>query len=351
MKKPAHGSCLLAQRRIEGHRVVTLANDAMQVSVDLDMGAHIFEITDRQTGTDVLYKDPKGLAAHDVGGWYELFPNAGKSCEFQGVQIPAHGDVRQVPWSFTVREYTEREIIILFQTASRVLPFFIQRTVALSAETACIFVQEKITNRGTDPAPYLWGHHVTFGSPFVCAATRMDLPPCRIFKLPEYDSEHSRIASMAEGTMERMMGKDGEPLDIRYFPADVCAEMLFADGLESHWYNVFQEEIGLGFALGWDSRVFPYLWLWQENLATQREPFCGRVRSMALEPQSANVPVLSRAVQAGTAPVLAGGGSVETWLTAALHHDRRPVRHVARDGRVEYAEDGWNSKRGGGGSR
>ncbi len=78
---------------VEGHRVARMLGPTVTASVDVDRGAHIFELVDLGSGTNVLYRDPRGLVDHVVGGWYSLFPNAGPacvvgSCGFRGFRPP-----------------------------------------------------------------------------------------------------------------------------------------------------------------------------------------------------------------------------------------------------------------------
>ena len=110
MGEKESSACRFLQHKVEGHHVLTLENDRIRVSIDVDQGAHIFEMMDKRTSINVLYKDPKGLADYDVGGWYELFPNAGKGCSFKDTDIPKHGDVQHQPWEFRIEQKNAEEI-------------------------------------------------------------------------------------------------------------------------------------------------------------------------------------------------------------------------------------------------
>jgi galactose mutarotase-like enzyme len=282
----------------------------------------------------LMYKDPKGLADHDIGGWYELFPNAGKACNFKGMDIPGHGDVQYLPWAFKVQQENEDEIRLFLRTESKVRPFKLEKTITLLSEKAVLYISEKITNLSTSAEPYLWGHHITYGAPFISSTSRIDLPDCRVYNQPQYHSDTSRLTKDASGTLDSMPGLHGERVNIKYFPKEPSSEMFFIDGLHSHWYNVFNEHVNLGFAVAWDKKVFPYLWLWQENHSAKQQPFNGQVYGMALEPQASNVPILSNSVAQGQAPILQAGQSKETWLTVVMHHVADQVKLVTKLGEV-----------------
>lgn len=334
MGEKESSACRFLQHKVEGHHVLTLENERIRVSIDVDQGAHIFEMTDKRTSINVLYKDPKGLADYDVGGWYELFPNAGKGCSFKDTDIPKHGDVQHQPWEFRIEQKNAEEIRVLLWTQSKVRPFSLEKTLTVKRDQANLYITEKITNQSAAAEPYLWGHHITFGAPFVSSYSRIDLPTCHVYKRSEYHSDASRMTPVASGTLEAMPGKQGELVNITYFPKEPSGEMLFIDGLQDHWYNVFNEQTSLGFAIAWDRTVFPYLWLWQEHYSTQQAPFNGQVYTMALEPQASNVPILADAVAAGKAPILQAGQSAETWLTVVLHDTCNRVKSVTKEGDV-----------------
>lgn len=149
---------------VDGHNVVRLESDHVRIGVDVDRGAHIFELVDRSSGINLMYTDPRGLARHMVGGWFELFPNAGPGCVVGGVEMPNHGDVRDLPWK--IRDMSSDSVGLA--VSSTLLPLQLEKTVRLRGAT--VLVTERVSNTGAVPVEFLWGHHVTFGSPFVDGA-------------------------------------------------------------------------------------------------------------------------------------------------------------------------------------
>ncbi|MBP1991398.1 DUF4432 family protein [Paenibacillus eucommiae] len=315
--------CRLKQEVVEGHKVLVLENEALRIGIDVDHGAHIFQFIDKRTQMNLLYEDPKGLANHDVGGWYELFPNAGKACSFNGIDLSGHGDVRSLRWSFRIGRESREEAVISLEATSKELPLKLEKTITIRKEQPTAWITEKITNLSDKQQPYLWGHHVTFGAPFISSQCRIELPDCRVYKRPEYGNDASRLAPMATGTLSKISGKDGAPVDMTYFPSEPCSEMLFIDGLSEHWYRLYNDEWDVGCLLTWDGSTFPYLWLWQENEAAQHAPFYGRTRGMALEPQASAVPMLAKALEEGQAPCLQAGESRQSFIHLTLLNERR----------------------------
>jgi galactose mutarotase-like enzyme len=331
-------ACRLIQHKVEGHHSITMENEWFRVSIDTDQGAHIFEMIDKRTNINVLYKDPKGLAAHDIGGWYELFPNAGSGCSFKDSDIPVHGDVQRLPWKFRIVQEDADELQVLLWTESKARPFALEKTIRLQRSQSNLYISEKITNLSKTAEPYLWGQHITFGPPFLSSCSRIDLPVCHVYNQPDKHPAESRLSSSSSGTLDAMPGKQGELVDITYFPNEPSSEMLFIDELQDHWYNVFNEQEGLGFAIAWDRQVFPYLWLWQVHHSVQQDRRKDHVYVMALEPQSSNVPILTNAAAEGKAPILMAGQSVEAWQTVVMHHTREHVKFVTKAGKLIFKQ-------------
>jgi galactose mutarotase-like enzyme len=328
--------CFFETRIIEDHVVLHLENEHISIGIDVDQGAHIYQLIDKKTNVDFLYKDPKGLAKHDIGGWYELFPNAGKACRFNDKDIPGHGDVRSAAWSYRIDHESLAEIQLTLEVTSSVLPFKLEKKIGIRKDLPCLFISEKITNLSSETQPYLWGHHVTFGSPFISPECRIDLPECRVYKRHDYGNEATRLAPNASGTIKSMLGKNGSSLDLTYFSSETCSEMLFINELAGHWYNLFNEKLTVGCALSWHGAAFPYLWLWQENRAAQHPPFLGRTVGMALEPQSSNVPILANAHEEKRAPMLQAGQSLESYLTMTVHNNANLVQFVSKEGSLHF---------------
>src|SRR5262249_12763335 len=85
------------------------------------------------------------------------------------------------------------------------------------------------------------------------------------------------------------------------------------------WYAITNPERQVTFALGWDSNVFRYLWLWQELDYAKGYPWWGRTYTVALEPWTSYPTLgLPEAVARKTQLTLAAGQSVSTWLSAVV---------------------------------
>lgn len=300
-------------KSVEGHRTVRVVGENIAASVDVDRGAHIFELTPVSTGKNLLYADPRGLAAHEVGGWYELFPNAGPDCEVNGRVVPTHGDVRDLEWHVVAAECAPTACVLHVRVISRCLPLALSRRLTFHDGTGTVQVEEKVTNLGPGSCPYLWGHHITFGGA-VAEGARIVIPADAVFTREQYQPAASCLLPGSSGPLDQLPDRRSGRVDLSRFPSAPAAEMLFVNALAKSRCTVRQPRLGLAVDVEWDVDAFPALWLWMENRGTFAPPFYGETVALAVEPQASDVPSLAAAVEAGSAPVLEPGGSTTAWL-------------------------------------
>jgi galactose mutarotase-like enzyme len=300
---------------VAGVKLTILRNDSIQVGVAVEHGAHIFSFTDRRTGVDVLYKDPRGPADYQVGAWYELLPNAGAACELDGVSVPSHGDIQHQPWTLLDQRVDAGGASLQLQAHSDVASLRVDKTITLDPIRPRLTVAEILTNTGSADQPYLWGQHVTFGEPFLGPSTRITLPYVEVYERDGGHPSLGRLAPGARGRLDAMPGPDGKPVDLSRFPAAPAGEMLFSEPLTDRWFEVSNSE--LTFRLDWAGDAFPCLWVWMANDAVPDHR--GRkITALAVEPQSSPTPGLANAIDAGDAPTLRPGQSITATMTATL---------------------------------
>ncbi|WP_026877070.1 DUF4432 family protein [Jiangella gansuensis] len=309
-------ACSLREVGLDGDRVLVVEDGEIRMSINVDHGAHIFELADLRSGTNLLYEDPDGSRHYRVGGWYELFPNAGSPCVVDGSSLSWHGDIQHRPWSWTVRASGPERIVVEFAARSHDLPFAIRRTVELAGD-GDVRISETITNLSDRGLHYSWGHHVTFGAVMMGPGCRIDVPDAEFSAEPR-DNPSAPYAPGARGTVDALPGRDGGTVDLTRFPGRPFSMMLFADRLPQHRCGIWSDELRTGIELEWDGDAFPALWIWATDKGSESLP---DVVACALEPQSSAVHTLSRAIEAGKAPFLRAGASRDAWLRARIRHD------------------------------
>lgn len=317
----------LTERVDDGDRIIILQTDDLRVEINVDAGAHIYRILHRPSQTELLYRDPRGSRHHRLGGWFELFPNAGPGGTWRDRHVSQHGDVRKQPWRWESTVRCGSSLEVRLSARSRDLPLLIARRVRLTVEGA-IELREVVTNPTRHALPYLWGHHVTFGTQLMGPDSRIELPPMELFA---HEPAHPRApyAPGARGRLHDLPGRDGGRIDLSRWPQGRFTVMLLAEDLTQHWCRV-SDPRGVAATLTWDERAFPALWLWATRRASDAVP---EATAFAVEPQSSAIPGLAAAEAAGRAPVIPAGGSRRAWVRLRV------------DSGVELGADGGGSAR------
>jgi len=357
-KEKRAAGCRLTVSDVCGNRAVALENDAVRAGILVGWGLTVYELVDKASGVDFMFRERLGLERTRgglpswpnpqgvfwdsfIGGWFELFPNAGKACEWNGTVYPQHGEILQCPWEMAVEEDTPERVRVRFTVRTRRTPFRVTRTMEIRAGRPCLYTEERIENLCPVPQKYLWGHHFTIGGDFLNENCRIDLAPSRLYAEPGAQNAASQLRAGGEGTLRAMPGVSGGTVDERPFPArdSHIREMLFAAEMDGCWAAATDQARGLGVALAWDPAVWPAMWLWKEACASRGFPFYGDTYALSFEPQVSATPRLADACADGTAAELPGWGERTAWITVAVSRGAAGAAGVLRDGTVLPAKN------------
>jgi galactose mutarotase-like enzyme len=307
--------------------LVRLGNGVVSAVLRPEVGCEIVELVDDATGINVLGSVPWGMrpahaqswasvseefwTARTAGGWNLLFPHAGAARDPDaGGLRPFHGEAGTTAWD--VLEHTPDQVV--FSTALYGSPFALERVVRLVDRS--IVVTERVTNQSPDPAAASWGHHPTFGEPFIEPGVRIELPAAGVWidrlsgsNLVGLDADTGYLGAGQRGPWPVLAGVD---LSIVPPAAEPRALLAYADGLSEGRYLVRNDRLGIGVEVRWPLDLFPHVWLWQEFRASSGFPWFRRAYLMAVEPHST--------VPEGGVPAITfeGGETIEATVTATL---------------------------------
>jgi hypothetical protein len=331
-------SCRVGAGTVVGWRSVVLENDLIRVVVLPDKGAEIHQLTDLRTGTDMLFTGEWGLrppgAEHlpgsgdeefmwnYAGGWQELFPSVNEACVYRGARIPFHGEVASLPWEHELLDDEGDEVRVRFWTDSRVTPFRVERTLGLREGEAELVIDSTVSNRSTEAAHFVWGHHCVVGPPFLEPGCRLEIPARTIVTTPElWEAETARLEPGRRVPWPLAPLRDGGTVDLREIPGPEVGshDDLYVTDLDEGWLSVSNPRLRLGFRLEWDHELFSWIVLWQPFGGAVAAPLAGSY-ALGIEPWTTNVS-LERSVDAGLATELDGGASLSTTLRARLYSD------------------------------
>lgn len=340
----------------KGYQCVALENETLRVTVVADKGADILEFLYKPKDIDFLWRSRIGLqtqarfgpttprtagphADNYEGGWQELFPNCGGASLHQGAEIGQHGEVLLLPWDYTVIRDAPEGIEVRFDIQTVRTPFRLSRTMSLKKGVPALFIKERVTNEGGQAVDFSWGHHPALGAPFMEAGCRVSLPSgVRIRTYDEFTPSTSRLAPNQISAWPNAIGPDGRSIDLSLIPGPTghAHDMVFLEGVSDGWYAVTNPRLGAGFALQYPAEIFKVLWYWQVYGGGVDYPWWSATYNVALEP-CASMPVLSKAVESGTALKLGPSQSLEVELVAIAFEGSVLVKGVTGEGEITLA--------------
>jgi len=340
---------------ISGVPGFSMENRHLRVVVLSGKGTDIFELRDKASGVDVLFKTPWGLRnpqtyVHDTpsatapfmdfypGGWQELFPNAGNNCIYKGAELGFHGEICKVPWEFTVLKNSPAEVAVKCRVRTVRCPFLVEKTLTLKPDAA-LEIEETVTNEGAEPMDFMWGHHPAFGAPFLDEHCRLFTPATGVETAHALPAHQLLPPETSFQTFPKVRTVDGDEFDLSrmQLPTARFAHLSYLMGLKDGWYCLVNEKTRLGVALRWDLDVFRYLWLWQEFCGTLQYPWWGQGYVTGIEPHS-SIPGLGldKAIERGTQLTLTPKRSLSTRLCVSLFQAEGEPKGVTEDGKVLY---------------
>lgn len=302
----------LHEVRIAGLRAVVLENELLRLTVLADKGTDLVEFNAKRHDLDFVWWSADGLRAPSgrfldayEGGWQEVLPNGGAPSRHRGADFDQHGEVAGLAWDYSIETDQPDEVAVRFVVRARRIPLRVEKTLRLRSGEAVLYIEEELTNESPVPLEVMWGHHITFGAPFLRPGCRIDLPDgLDVVRHPE----------AVNPSGERRSDVDLRVLPEPGTPSDLCYLTGFGD---LGRYQVTREDLGL--RVEWDATVLPWLWFWQEFGAWTDYPWYGRHYNIGLEPFSSQpTNGLAEAVANGTAMTLPPHGITRLWLKATV---------------------------------
>jgi hypothetical protein len=309
---------------------LALANEHVEVTIDLDRGADFVALVDRRTGVDVMFRTPWAERAEAVarrgsllwhgtsmgtwlesyaGGWQLLCPNAGDENERAGVTQGFHGEAALVPWTLVDADAQTARL----RTELHTVPLTIERVLSLSGPV--VAVDDRVHNNASVTVELDYQQHPAFGSPLLAPGAVIETGAQTFVA----DADGAAHPWPCDPALDRLPPA-GEPRALLGWLTDFTEP----------WAAIRNEELDLGVALRWNADVMPYAWLWQELHGTDGYPWYRRAYATAIEPSSTTTSGPRRAPLS-----LAGGDSFEAHIRLTLCGGRSPIRSVDEDGNVD----------------
>lgn len=340
-----------------GHKAVVLENELIRVIALADKGADVYSFVHKPSDTDFMWRTPWGVRDPSKfvpttgtagslwldqyeGGWQTVVPHGGYTDTVYGADMGLHGELNTMPWDCTVIEDTPKRVAVRFRAKGVRMPFSAEKTLSIEAGNAVLTVDESVTNESEEACECVWLEHIALGGAFLSDKCRLYLPPSRVINHPVDVAPTSKLKPGYEGQWPKSKLKSGLDIDFSRVPpkSDRSLDMAYFTDMDEAWYAMTNEELGVGFAVSFPSKVFKYLWYWRNFAGGWGYPWYGRCYNVGLEPcTSFHNGGLRQAMENGTALKFKAGETVRATLQAVAYTGVRPVKRVTPQGQIVFS--------------
>lgn len=324
--------CRIKEYEIDGIKTVSLENDLIKVVILAGKGTDIVEFVFKPKDMDFLWHSFNGIrnpanfmnscespggSFLDLyeGGWQELFPNIGNSCDYKGARLGIHGVVCNIRWDYSIERDEVDDISVRFYVHTIRTPFYLEKTLTLKLHDPVLYMDESITNEGAIPLEFMWGHHPVFGPMFLDDSCRIDVKgDVKIIT----DEKSGILKSNSEYDWPVAEDKEGNSIDISQVkhPDSKQSIACALSEMDSGEYRIINTNYKLGFGMKWDKKLFPHLWIWEPNCADDHSPWFGRNYVLGLEPWTAIPQDFTAVIEQDKGVKIQSGETISTKIQA-----------------------------------
>lgn len=335
-----------------GLRTIILENGYLRIGILVDKGTDIFEFLHKPSDTDFLWRSPIGIrnpgpdvpssvlhesSFHDYyeGGWQEIFPNGGESCEYKGTQHGLHGELWARAWDYEIITDTAEKVEVKFNVRTILTPFYIEKTLRIEKGKPVLFIDEKVINEGSEEMDFMWGHHVAFGQPFLDNSCVIDIAGAGI-EVDDNIEPTCRLSPGSKSTWPYIVGRNDKTISLAQLPKSDAgiSDMVYLTDIKEGWFTITNTSREVGFGLYWSKDVFRHIWYWLVCQGSFGYPWYGRTYNIALEPFSSYPERLTESIKRKTQLKLGPGCSISASLKAVVYTGVKGVENINSKGEV-----------------
>lgn len=342
MNSRNYGCRITTGIKLKGNEVIVMENQLLRITILVDRGCDIIELLYKPKDIDFMWRSPVALHKrgdylsttgdsfcnyldHNSGGWQEILPNGGNECFYKGACLGMHGEISNIPWSYHIFKDNEAEIGVEFLVETIRSPFCLSRKMTLKSMDAHIYYEEKLRNLANEEMDLMWGHHPTIGRPFLDESCVISINAEEAFTNHTKDFTTQRLAPGQSFKWPLGKSEDGGLVNLSLVPNEnnKTADMIYLKKFPPKaMYKIYNPHYHLSFGMSWDSKVFPYCWLWQVCKGSEGYPWYGRTYNMAIEPWSSYPSMgLEEAIKNGTSMKLQANQEISTSLLITIQEE------------------------------
>ena len=328
--------CRIREYLYKGLQTVTMENELIKVTVIVDKGTDICEFIYKPKDIDVLWhsfngvRNPAGyVPSKDLpeggfldfyeGGWQELFPNIGNSCDYKGATLGVHGEVCMAKWEYRIETDTPEEISVKFWIRTPRSPYYLEKIMSIKEGDSTLFIDEKVINEGDVTMEFMWGHHPAFGPMFLDDTCTIEFPKGIKARTVNQDlGEYGPFPPDKDFEWPFIHDREGKQWDVSKVPSieNKLFFMFQIYDIPEGCYALKNNGLGVGFQMNWDKSRFPFIWVWAPYGGAENYPWYGRNYNLAIEPWSAVPDDLPEVIKAGMGIKIKPAQEIKTSIQA-----------------------------------
>lgn len=299
---------VLSECKWNGLSTFIIENNRMRVGVVPEHGAKIVSIYDKKNDREWLVPPMRPIQPLSYGqsfieaemcGWDEMMPTI-TVCEWQGKELPDHGEVWSIPWSVEPFENG-----ICCAVDGRMMPYHFSRSMSLSENK--LLLQYQLKNNSDMTIPWLWAAHPQFAAD---EYTRIILLKGinRVVNVIHNDPVLGEIERTHDWPV--IWGEDRQPFHLDQIASCsqyTCRKIYAQPSDHPAFAQLTDQKKSCALKLSWNPEQVPYLGIWID------EGVYNTTATAALEPSTGYYDGIDIALKKNRCPILKAGESV-SWV-------------------------------------
>ncbi len=238
----------------------------------------------REYGPPLVGRFISGYTGHSLALDYFGAP----SDEEARLGFGIHGEAPSLPWRRLRQDSSRREARLRLGVRLPATALRFERELRIRPAESVVYVTECVSNERSTDHYFMWTQHVTLGPPFLAPGeSQVFLPGALAKTWPHGYEGKSLLANNKEFRWPRAPGLRGQRVDLSRPFSRAGKGFVVAVLLDPHRELAFVAALNtrLSLLLGYCFRRADYPWvaIWEENLARRESPWNGRTQARGLE--------------------------------------------------------------------